>query len=488
MDGSEQLEQILRLRGRVRARLRGEEADRDQGAVKSLGQILAEGEPQRIAQAFYRMDEFKARLVEGDIGRPPAFAAVTDEELGAMLAALELAAPGEAAVRLALALPAEYDELALRLLVGMLDREVGTEALPAALARAYPALPRVFSPYGRWLLARALAAHGGDREEASRADEQYRRSATIGVRADRPGRLVIDGYPLPAADEPVRVAPGRHRVAVITDTVTHLQFVHLQAGERREVRLRTRLLSEGFEPVGGGRHPVTGRPLRIRSLTDDVEMVYVPPGAFTMGLDVHQHNPVFSSIPVPQLLASSPAHQVTLRDFYIDARPAGVGVFRRFLQRGGYANRNYWGEAGWFEHHGLYDRDRLTWETWVHQDGRRKAPEEPVTQVTWFEAQACARWAHKRLPTEAEWERAVLIHGAHALGVVQAEWCADSYAPNYTKQDVSDPYLEALPRDPKVVRGVLISYQGNEITARIRGEAPPYERFWTVGFRTVWVP
>ncbi|MBI2297663.1 MAG: SUMF1/EgtB/PvdO family nonheme iron enzyme [Armatimonadetes bacterium] len=474
---------IRQLRSRVRERLHGSPGrSRDpwRDGLAELREALAGGRAAAIEAAFYALDEAKAgRAVEE---------AVTLDELRAMVDVLELTGrtPGELA-REALALPAEHDPLALRLLVAQLAEAADEAWHAAALARIHRALPSVFSPYGRRLLSRAVALASGDAEELARADERFAAAATLVVRSELVGRLVVDGYTV-AAGEPVRVAAGRHLVAVVTERVTHLQLVEPGRGETLRVRLSASSLADGLEALDGRRSPLTGRPVHIRSGIDGREMLYVPPGSFRMGLDIDPDHPPPVALPWDILRNSTPAHTVELSGFYVDVAAVSVDAFRRFLLRGGYANRNYWDDAGWAAHHGDRHVDRQAWESWMHKESARRKPAEAMGRVTWHEAAAWARWAGKRVPTEAQWERAVLHLGAERLGVAQAEWCADTWSPGYPARRAVDPLGRGRPGDSKVIRGTAVTYHTDEIIARLRGEADPLERPSSVGFRTVLVP
>lgn len=107
----------------------------------------------------------------------------------------------------------------------------------------------------------------------------------------------------------------------------------------------------------------------------------------------------------------SPVHQVYLQDYYLAARLVTNGEYLEFIQAGGYQKPEYWLSEGW----ATIQKERwnapLYWEeidgTWAIMTLAGLQPlneHEPVCHVSFFEADAFAHWAGKRLPTEAEWE------------------------------------------------------------------------------------
>jgi ergothioneine biosynthesis protein EgtB len=106
-----------------------------------------------------------------------------------------------------------------------------------------------------------------------------------------------------------------------------------------------------------------------------------------------------------------PRHQIYTQDYCLASQPVTNGEYLEFIEASGYQNPEYWLAEGWatIQHEGW--KAPLYWEQidgdwWIMTLGglRSLNPHEPVCHVSFFEADAYARWAGKRLPTEAEWE------------------------------------------------------------------------------------
>lgn len=107
------------------------------------------------------------------------------------------------------------------------------------------------------------------------------------------------------------------------------------------------------------------------------------------------------------------AHKVYLHEYKIQDRLVTNGEYLEFMQAGGYEHFEHWLSEGWEWTKQLDVKAPLYWYEkdgeWHHYtlNGLRKIElNEPVTHVSYFEADAYARWRGLRLPTEFEWEAA----------------------------------------------------------------------------------
>lgn len=121
-------------------------------------------------------------------------------------------------------------------------------------------------------------------------------------------------------------------------------------------------------------------------------MAWIPPGPFYMGR------------PEDDLFAKpheKPGRIVHLPGYFIDHHPVTNRQFRSFVRDGGYSRSELWPPEGW----AWIQSEKIQGPAgWAHRDFRGE--DHPAAGVSWYEADAYARWAGKRLPTEAEWEKA----------------------------------------------------------------------------------
>lgn len=108
-----------------------------------------------------------------------------------------------------------------------------------------------------------------------------------------------------------------------------------------------------------------------------------------------------------------PRHPRRLDPFWIDVTPVTGGAYLRFIEDGGYRRRELWSDAGWAwkeesaaEAPQFWRREGGAWTVRRMDRVRPLDPHVPVCHVCYHEAEAYARWAGKRLPTEFEWEAA----------------------------------------------------------------------------------
>ena len=152
-------------------------------------------------------------------------------------------------------------------------------------------------------------------------------------------------------------------------------------------------LHQQFSVVNLSSLTVTTDRDRVRAREPN-SMVEIPAGKFTMGSNA-----------IDALDNERPAHQIYLDTYSIDRFPVTCQQYLEFMQAGGYRNSQYWSKAGWqwLQQHPvdrpLYWSDSVDWL------------DHPVAGVSYYEAEAYANFAGKRLPTEAEWAKAA--QGSH---------------------------------------------------------------------------
>jgi iron(II)-dependent oxidoreductase len=152
--------------------------------------------------------------------------------------------------------------------------------------------------------------------------------------------------------------------------------------------------------LGGMPGPMPGRPPEV---TVEGELL-IDEGSFTLGAAPAERWPYDNE---------EPAHDVSLPAFWIDRGLVTNDAYATFMTEGGYEDSVLWSAEGWHWREAEAVEAPLFWQRAGDGWLRRRfdaleplPPEEPVQHVSWWEADAFARWAGKRLPTEAESEKA----------------------------------------------------------------------------------
>jgi eukaryotic-like serine/threonine-protein kinase len=252
--------------------------------------------------------------------------------------------------------------------------------------------------------------------------------------------------------------------------------------------------------------PAPSRPTRPSSSTHD-EMVRVPAGSFLRGngLPEGEGNP-----------DERPQKSILLDAFSIDKQEVTVARYRKCVQAGACTVRHLTGQ-GWGKQ--VVENERCNW-------GKSGRDDHPVNCVDWNQAKTYCAWAGKRLPTEAEWEkaargtdgreypwgreeptcqRAAIVscgkegtqpagstspagdspYGAQDMAGNVKEWVSDWYAEDYY---VSSPAKN--PTGPpsgtdRVLRGGSMNYHPGSLRVALRFPNTPEYRGFDTGFRCV---
>ncbi|HKI02472.1 MAG TPA: ergothioneine biosynthesis protein EgtB [Thermoanaerobaculia bacterium] len=113
-----------------------------------------------------------------------------------------------------------------------------------------------------------------------------------------------------------------------------------------------------------------------------------------------------------------PVHKGWLEAFALSSRLVTNAEYLEFMADGGYRNPLLWLSNGWarVQDQGwtaplYWEEDGAGWRVWTLSGDRGVEPDEPVSHVSFYEADAFARWRGARLPTEREWEQAARVSG-----------------------------------------------------------------------------
>ncbi|MBM4442986.1 MAG: formylglycine-generating enzyme family protein [Candidatus Rokubacteria bacterium] len=257
---------------------------------------------------------------------------------------------------------------------------------------------------------------------------------------------------------------------------------------------------------------------------DGAEVLLVPAGEFVMG-STPRESEAFVDACKAWGDREVPKHRVSLDAFHIDRHEVTNALFECFVRATNHRTTAEREGTGW-----VYALKGSTWEwqkirgaTWQQPNGpgSQARANDPVVQVSWHDAAAYCRWAGRRLPTEAEWEkaargtderrfpwgetweaakangdmamRAFLPVGSYADGASPygaldmagnvAEWVADWFGAAYYQQSPAKNPTGPKSGDRRVLRGGSWDDYPVYLRTTFRNESPADYRVNVVGFR-----
>lgn len=210
----------------------------------------------------------------------------------------------------------------------------------------------------------------------------------------------------------------------------------------------------------------------------------------------------------------TPRHRVWLNDFRLASRPVSNGEYLEFIDAGGYTQAEFWMSDAWkiIQHQQwqaplYWRRVDEAWHVMTLAGLRTLDIHAPVCHISFYEAAAFARWSGKRLPTEAEWERATqglpiegnfyeqdLLQPVAGFGEARLqqmfgdvwEWTSSPYVayPGYCQaQGPLGEYNGKFMSSQMVLRGGSCATPIDHIRASYRNFFYPHERWQFSGLR-----
>ncbi len=231
-------------------------------------------------------------------------------------------------------------------------------------------------------------------------------------------------------------------------------------------------------------------------------MLYVPEGEFTMGSEEGDTD-------------ERPVHKIYLADYYIDMYEVSNAEYKKFIEAMGSRGFLSWDAQ---------KRSNLPERPAFWDDNDLNSPDLPVVGVPWKDAAAYCGWVEKRLPTEAEWEKAARgidkrnfpwgnsfeaklanasgrqdgfmftapvssfpggksPYGGHNMAGNVWEWCADWYDPEYYGSSPKDNPKGPETGSYKVIRGGSWEDQPDKLRTSNRYADRPSQTTYNLGFR-----